>query len=285
VPNTRFVHWLADVHSTGFCSRKLTMLIASQAKTGGGRNYSPINNNSNNKKNMNPFNEFNANRKTARIAGLWYLVLAIGAGYSWMYITKTFVMGSAALTAQNILATETQYVISIICSLVGQIGFVFLALALYRLFKNVNQTQARLMLTLVLISVSVMFVNIIFQTSALVFLNRTNYFIAFTKAQVYELTTMFLHLNIIGVYVVDIFWGLWLLPLAYLTYQSNFFPKIIAFVLVISALGYMVDSLSFLINQEFHLMLSNYLSIPEALGEVTMLLWLLIKGISMPGKK
>ena len=96
---------------------------------------------------------------------------------------------------------------------------------------------------------------------------------------------MFLHLNIIGVYVVDIFWGLWLLPLAYLTYQSNFFPKIIALVLVISGLGYIVDSLSFLINQEAHTMLRNYLSIPEALGEVTMLLWLLIKGVSMPDKK
>jgi hypothetical protein len=229
--------------------------------------------------------EFNQNKKTARIAGLWYLVLAIGAGYSWMYISKTFVLESAALTVQNILATETQYIISILCSIVGQIGFVFLALTLYRLFKSVNQTQARLMLILVLVSVSLMFVNIIFQTSALVFLSRTTYFTAFTTAQIAELTTMFLHLNIIGVYIVDIFWGLWLLPLAYLTYQSNFFPKIIAFVLVISALGYIVDSLSFIINQEVHMILRNYLSIPEALGEVTMLLWLLIKGVSMPDKK
>ena len=234
---------------------------------------------------MSQLNEVNENKKTARIAGLWYLVLAIGSGYSWMYITKTFVLGSAVLTVQNILATEPQYIISIICSIVGQIGFIFLALALYRLFKNVNQTQAKLMLTLVIISVSVMFVNIIFQTSALVFLDRTNYFIAFTTAQISELTTMFLHLNIIGVYVVDVFWGLWLLPLAYLTYQSNFFPKIIAFVLVISGLGYIVDSLSFLINQEVHMILRNYLSIPEASGEVVMLLWLLIKGVSIPDKK
>ena len=225
------------------------------------------------------------NWKIARIAGWWYLVLAIGAGYSWTYITKTFVSESAVSTVQNILATETQYVLSIIASIIGQIGFVFLVLSLYRLFKNVNQTQARLMVTLVVISVSVMFVNIIFQTSALVFLQRTHYFLAFSTAQIGELATLLLHLNIIGVYVVDIFWGLWLLPLAYLTYHSNFFPKIIAYVLVISAVGYMVDSLSFLINQDLHTALRNYLSIPEALGEVTMLLWLLIKGVSAPAKK
>jgi len=234
---------------------------------------------------MSQLNELIENKKTARIAGLWYLVLAIGAGYSWMYITKTFVSESATLTVQNILATENQYIISILFSIVGQIGFLFLALALYNLFKKVNQTQARLMLTLVLISVSVMFVNIVFQTSALVFLHRSNYFVSFTTGQIHELATMFLHLNIIGVYVVDIFWGLWLLPLAYLTYQSNFFPKMIALVLVISALGYIVDSLSFLINQEVHTMLRNYLSIPEALGEVVMLLWLLIKGVSVSDKK
>ena len=225
------------------------------------------------------------NRKIARIAGWWYLVLAIGAGYSWTYITKTFVSESAVSTVQNILATETQYVLSIIASIVGQIGFVFLALSLYRLFKNVNQTQARLMVTLVVISVSVMFVNIIFQTSALVFLQRTHYFQVFSTAQIGELATLLLHLNIIGVYVVDIFWGLWLLPLAYLTYHSNFFPKIIAYVLVISAIGYLVDSLSFLINQDLHTALRNYLSIPEALGEVTMLLWLLIKGVTSSEKK
>jgi len=65
---------------------------------------------------MSQLNDNNENKKTARIAGLWYLVLAIGAGYSWMYITKTFVLESAALTVQNILKTETQYIISIICS-------------------------------------------------------------------------------------------------------------------------------------------------------------------------
>jgi len=229
--------------------------------------------------------EVKEKKRTARIAGLWYLVLAIGAGYSWLYISKTFVAESAVSTVQHILSTETQYVISILFSIIGQIGFIFLALALYRLFKNVNQTQARLMLTLVIIAVAVMFVNIIFQTGALVFLNRASYFIALSSEQISELTTMFLHLNIIGVYVVDVFWGLWLFPLAYLVYKSNFIPKIIAYVLVLSGVSYIVDSLSFIISTELHTILRSYLSVPEALGEVVMLLWLLIKGVSTSEKK
>ena len=80
--------------------------------------------------------------------------------------------------------------------------------------------------------------------------------------------------------VCNSIWGLWLFPLAFLTYQSNLFPKIIAVVLVISGIGYIVDSLSFIINQDINNILRNYLSIPEALGEVVLLLWLLIKGVS-----
>lgn len=224
-------------------------------------------------------NQLQENKRLARIAGLWYLVLAIGAGYSWMYISKTFVAGSAASTVQHILSTEPQYILSIIFSIVGQVAFMFTALYLYRLLKGVSKTQALLMLTLVLVAVAIMFVNIIFQTSALVFLNRTDYFTAFSKAQVAELASMFLHLNIIGVYVVDIFWGLWLLPLAYLVYKSKFIPQIIAYVLVLSGIAYIADSMSFIINQDFHTSLKAYLSLPEALGEITLLLWLLIKGV------
>jgi len=231
---------------------------------------------------MHHLNEMNENRKTARIAGVWYLVLAIGAGYTWMYITKTFVPESAVLTVQNILATENQYILSILLSIVGQIGFILLASTLYQLFKKVHQIQARLMFSLVLVSVAVSFVTIIFQTGALVFLNRASYFTAFTTEQIHELATMCLHFNIFGVYVVTVFWGLWLFPLAYLVYKSNFFPKIIAYVLVISGISYMLAGLSFIIHPEFHKMLGNYLSIPETLGEVTMLLWLLIKGVSTP---
>lgn len=229
---------------------------------------------------MNNLNEVKENKKTARIAGLWYLVLAIGAGYTWMYITKTFVPENAVLTVQNILATENQYILSILLSIAGQTGFIFLVLTLYRLLKNVNQTQARLMLSFVLISVSISFVNIIFQTGALVFLNRADYITAFTTGQIHELATLFLQLNIYGVYVVTLFWGLWLFPLAYLVYKSNFFPKIIAILLVLSGICYCIGSLTPLISPTCYARIATILSIPETIGEVTMLLWLLIKGVS-----
>lgn len=235
------------------------------------------------KKIINPEQE--VSKRTARVAGLWYLLLAITAGFSWMYVNKTFIAGDAILTTKNIISTECQYLLSIICNIVGQLSFIFLVLTLYRLFEKVNKSKARIMLTLVLVSVPVMFVNIIFQSGALIILSRADYMNLSSFDQIAELVTIFLHLYIIGVYVVDIFWGLWLFPLAYLVYKSNYFPQIIALVLIISGGGYIVDSISFLIAPELHMIIAQYLSIPEALGELVMLFWLLIKGISTKNLK
>ena len=222
----------------------------------------------------------NENIKIARIAGVWYLLFVITAGFCQMYLTKTFVADNAVATAQNILATESQYLLSIFGSIFGHIiCFLFVVLALYRLLKDTDKIQAKLMFSLVLVSVAVMFVNIIFQAGALFVLNRAEYFSEFTTKQISEISTLFLQLRFIGEYVVGIFWGLWLFPLAYLVYKSNFIPKIITCFLILAGICHIVDCTLFLTNQNIHVILTDYFMI-GALGEAVLFLWLLIKGVS-----
>ncbi|HLP03968.1 MAG TPA: DUF4386 domain-containing protein [Paludibacter sp.] len=223
--------------------------------------------------------ELIAYKKIARFAGLWYLILAITSGYSWMFITNIVVAGNPSLTASNILLSDIQYIISIICNIIGQISFVFLGMALYNLLRSINRTQAKLMFSFVLISVPIMFINIFLQTGAFLVLKRFNFLNVFTNDQVNSISMLFVNLNIAGVHIVEIFWGLWLFPLAYLIYKSNFFPKILAILLVISGLCYIVGSLSSLINPGFYAGIEKLLSIPEAFGELSMLMWLLVIGI------
>jgi hypothetical protein len=224
-------------------------------------------------------NELNENKKTARIAGIWYILFFITAGFSQMYLTKTFVADNAVATAQNVLATQTQYLLAIFGSIFGHIVcFLFVVLMLYRLLKNVNKTQAKLMLSMVLVAVAVMFVNIVFQASALFVLNRAAYFTEFSTGQIYEISTLFLQIRFIGEYVVGVFWGLWLFPLAYLFYKSNFIPKIIVCLLALAGICHIVDNVLFLTNQNMHAILTNYLMF-LALGEAITFLWLLIKGV------
>ena len=233
----------------------------------------------------NNLEEMNTNKKTARVAGLWYLLLGITTGFSWMYITKIYVAGNAALTANNIMGSESQYLIAIICNIIGQISFIFLGLALYRLLKQVNESQARLMLTFVLVSVPVMFINILFQTGAMVILRGDDYLRVFSKDQLSALVTMLINFYIVGVHIVEIFWGLWLFPFSYLVYKSGFFPKILTFLLIISGIGYLIGSLTYLINPGVYVVIEKFISLPEALGELAMVFWLLIMGITFSEKK
>jgi hypothetical protein len=222
----------------------------------------------------------NESKRIARIAGIWYLVLAIGAGFDWMFITGIYVNGDAALTAQNIIQSGFQYITAILFNIAGQIGFIFLGLALYRLLKQVNEHIAKTMLTLILVSIPAAFVCIIMETGALLVLERADYLHVFSEGQIQAIAMTFIDLHIVGVHTVEIFWGLWLFPFACLVYKSNFFPGILAILLVLSGISYCTGSLLYLINPVFFTKAANILSIPETIGEVSILLWLLIKGVS-----
>jgi uncharacterized membrane protein len=229
----------------------------------------------------NNLEEMHVNKRIARVAGLWYLLLGITSGFSWMYLTRIFVAGNATLTVSNILASEPQYLMAIISNIIGQISFIFLVLALYRLLKHVDETQSKLMLTLVVVSVPIMFTNIFFQTGVLVVLRGADYLKVFSVDQLSSLAMMFINLNITGVHIVGIFWGLWLFPLSYLVYKSKYFPKILAVLLIISGVCYLTGNLTSLIIPEVYVVIEKFLSLPEAIGESAMILWLLIKGITI----
>src|SRR6059036_263256 len=97
-------------------------------------------------------------KKAARIAGAIYLSMVFTAPFSLIYVpSKLIVRGNAAATADNILAHETMFRLSIFGDLIGQVIFICLGIALYRLLRDVNKTWALLLLSFVLVSAAVCF--------------------------------------------------------------------------------------------------------------------------------
>ncbi len=98
-------------------------------------------------------------KKAARIAGAVYLSMVVTGPFSLIYVpSKLIVRGDAAATAGNILAHETMFRLAILADLVGQVIFICLAVALYRLLSRVNKIWAGLMVAFVLVSAAVGFV-------------------------------------------------------------------------------------------------------------------------------
>lgn len=217
-------------------------------------------------------------KKTARIAGLLYLLVALTGGFSMLYVPSLIVPGDVAATANNLAAHESVFRLGIVSGLACQVVFLFLALVLYQLFRQVNHTHAAVMVVLVVAAVPVAFVNMLNQLAALRVLTGADYLAAFGREQMNALMMLFLDLHAQGLLIVEIFWGLWLVPLGLLVIKSRFMPAFLGVLLIIGSFGYFVDFLTRLLFPTYAAIVSPIAGISK-FGELAMILWLLIKGI------
>jgi hypothetical protein len=219
--------------------------------------------------------------KAARIAGAVYLSMVLTAPFSLIYVpSKLIVRGNATATADNILTHETMFRLSILGDLVGQVIFICLAIALYRLLCEVNKTWAWLMVSFVLVSAAVGFLNTLNNIAALILFRGGEFLTVFEKPQRDALAMLFLRLHSHGQFIDEIFWGLWLFPFGLLVFRSGFLPRFIGVWLMINCFGYLALSITALFfpasyNRAFVVLQ------PVLLGELAIMFWLLIKGAKL----
>lgn len=220
-----------------------------------------------------------SNKKTARIAGLLYLVVVLTGIFSLAYVpTKLIVWDNAVTTFNNISAHETLFRLGVVSSLVCYIFFILLPIALYKLLKPVNDFYAKIMVLLAVISVPISYVNLQNKFAVLSIINGEN-LKSFTNEQLESQVMFYLNQYDSGVLMVSIFWGLWLFPFGYLVYKSGMLPKILGILLMMGCFGYMINFLgNFLISDYASFGVSKYISKPATVGEIGICLWLLIMG-------
>src|SRR5438105_2652266 len=120
--------------------------------------------------------------KAARIAGAVYLSMVVTGPFSLIYVpSKLIVRGNAAATADNILAHQTLFNLAILADLVGQVIFICLAIALYKLLSGVNKTWAGLMVAFILVSAAVGFFNTLNDIAALILFRGADLLAVFDK--------------------------------------------------------------------------------------------------------
>src|SRR5947207_5934558 len=161
-----------------------------------------------------------------------------------IYIPSTlFVPGNANATANNIVAHETLFRLGIASDLLTGTMVIFLTLALHRLFKEVDQDLARLVVILGSLMVTpIYFLNTVNDAAALTLARGANFLSVFGKPQRDALAMLFLHLHHAGVVANELFWGLWLFPFGLLVYRSRFLPRILGIWLMINCFAYVAIS-------------------------------------------
>jgi Domain of unknown function (DUF4386) len=213
-----------------------------------------------------------------RFAGLLYVMISIVGFFAMGYVPGTVIVhGDAAATANNIAAHEMLFRFGIAGELVGQAGFIFVALALYDLFKGVNRRHASLMVILIVVSIPIAFLNELNSFAALILVRGGDFLSIFDKPQRETLAMLFLNLHGRGFVVCEIFWGLWLFPLALLIYKSRFLPRFLGVWLALAGFAWVVQSLTSILLPLYQDRVNNYLQ-PAIIGEIVFMLWLLIRG-------
>ncbi len=212
----------------------------------------------------------NSVNKTARIAGALYLLMVPLGILGILYVPNTIVVsGDAVATANNMLANETIYRLGILSAILVQITNLFVVLFLYKLLKPVNETVGRLMVIFLFLGIPIAMLNEVNAAAALLVLQGSE--------PMYDLMTLFLEMHTYGVQIAGVFWGLWLFPMGYLVYKSNYIPKIIGILLMIGCFGYLLDSVLFILFPDLGVSVSQFTFI----GEIALPLWLLIKGVNV----
>ena len=216
-------------------------------------------------------------QRTARTAGLLYLILAVCGGFAEFFVRQSLIVrGDAAATVANILGSQALFRFGIVAELAGQVAFVLLVLALYRVLKPVDRFQARAMVAFVLVAVTITCLNMLNQFAALYLVDGGGHLAAFDAGQLDALVMAFLDLHQAGYLIAQVFFGLWLLPLGYLIVRSGFIPKLIGVLLMIACFGYLADVVTFFLAPGFGVSVSEFTFV----GELLLMIWLLVRGVN-----
>jgi hypothetical protein len=220
----------------------------------------------------------NSTKKRARIAGLLYLLASIIGFPGLIYVPgKLIVSEDATATANHITASETLLRFGIASELTSFIIFIFVVLALYRLFKTVSEKYAVAMATLLLVSIPISLLNVLNEIAALVLVSGAGFLSAFEKGQLDALAYLFLRLHGQGFVVAEIFWGLWLFPFGVLVIRSGFIPRFLGVLLFIAGSGYLASSFTSLLLPSYRHLVDQFAMVLTA-GELPIIFWLLIWG-------
>ena len=215
----------------------------------------------------------------ARIAGIIYLMVIIGGIFAVGYVPVTLIdYGDAAATAQNILANESLYRLSLSVHVIIVLLNVPLIVVFYDVFKIANKSLARMVVLFILVAATIEGINLFNKFMPLLLLQDAA-ILGLEQVQVQAFT--FFLLQDVGVQISFVFVGSYCLLAGYLIFKLGFLPRITGLLLAIGGASYVIYSFANFLAPDFAANLVPYIQIPSFIGEATLTLSLLIKGVNV----
>jgi hypothetical protein len=220
-------------------------------------------------------------RKAATVVGLAYLFALVPAVFAEFYVrTQLISFDNAAQTALNIVAHERLFRFGIASNLTVFAVDIVLITALYFVLKSVNRSLALLAAGWGLIETAILVVVTLRDFEVLGILSGAGYLQTFEPVQLQALARLSIGAHGDAYSVGLVFSGLRGIVFCYLWFKSGFIPRALAGWGVFSSLLLATCTFAFIIYPEIEKVVTvNYYGGPIFVFELTMGLWLLVKGL------
>jgi hypothetical protein len=217
----------------------------------------------------------------ARVAGVLYLIIIVFGIFSEVFVRSGLIVkGDAAATAGNILASEGLFRVGFLADSIMFLSDVALAVLLFVLLKPVSKTLALIALFFRLTQTAVLALNLLNYHAALLLLKGTGFASAFEPGQVRSLSYLFLDLHGHGYDLGLLLFGLHCLLLGYLVVRSHYIPKALGILMIAAAFTYLIGSYTRFLFPDYVKTITP-IYVVAFVSEVSLCLWLLIKGVNM----
>lgn len=220
-------------------------------------------------------------RFQARMAGVFWLLTFFTGGFAMFAAGEGIMTGDAAATAARILAHGSLFRMGIAANLVATVCYLVVTVLIYQVLKPVNRSLSLVAAFFSLAGCAVSAVSFSFQLAPLVILGNSPALRVFDAEQLQAFVHLFLQLSMQASYINFLFFGLHCLLIGVLILKSTYMPRVVGALMVFAGLGWLTLSLTNLLAPPLARALSSFLLAPGIIGEGSLTLWLLFRGVNL----
>lgn len=209
---------------------------------------------------------------TARLTGIWYLLLAISGMVGFLTLHPKLYVADPAQTLTNLTEQETLARIRLLLEFAIVVSQALAAVWFFKLFKDINHVAAWALAAWGMMNAAAIMISAMAMGGALGIVNSTS-----------SLDDKLIMIQIFDQFIKSawgvgsLFFGLWLIPMGYVVVSSQRMPVWLGRVLILGGAGYLLSAcLNYLGIKGIWL---DLMVIPATVGEFWMIAYLLIFGI------
>lgn len=220
-------------------------------------------------------------RFLARVGGVLYLIIiALGALGEAVVRGSIVVPSDATATAANLRSMEWLWRLGVAGEVVLLTCPTALALILYILLRRVSRDLALAAVFFNLACIAIEGVAAVSLAAALFPLANAPYLNAFAPEQINAMAMLSVRSHTAGFGIALIFFGVECVILGYLIYRSGYMPRSIGVLMEIAGVCYVINNFALLLSPPLSSRLFPAILIPSLIAELSLALWLLVKGVN-----